>query len=193
MIFWKLRKRPFKWCVKIQNLVGALICHFSALDHGLLFMVLPNRQILLSLKYELWWHHLKGLLLSFQKIRKSLKLDQRNSSYGCWNTYTVYVHSIYTYMYVPLWDTWHWWSASKGVDHRTLHGGKSKHTQRQQYCVPTLVEVDQIIVQGLGAANITRGGGGQDTKGNRGQLVLWIQMVHSKPHFNNEVIKQLFL
>ncbi len=30
MIFWKLIKRPFKWCVSI----GALICHFSALDHS---------------------------------------------------------------------------------------------------------------------------------------------------------------
>ncbi len=68
-IFWKLRKIPFKWCVSIQNFVGAIICHFSALDHGLLFMVSPNWQILLSLKYELWWHHLKGIFLSFQKIQ----------------------------------------------------------------------------------------------------------------------------
>ena len=36
--------------------------------------------------YELWWHHLKGLFLSFQKIRKSLKLDTRNSSYGSWKS-----------------------------------------------------------------------------------------------------------
>ncbi len=50
--------------------------------------------------------------------------------------------------------------------------GTRVNTQRQQYCVPTLVEVDQIIVQWLGAAEITRGGGGQETKGNRGQLVL---------------------
>ncbi len=68
MIFWKLRKRPFKWCVLIQNFVGALICPFSASDHGLLSMVSPNRQLLLSLEYELWWHNLKGLFLSFQKI-----------------------------------------------------------------------------------------------------------------------------
>ncbi len=67
MIFWKLRKRPFKWCVAIQNFVGALICHFSALDHGLLFMVSPNWQILLSLKYDFWWHHLNYFFLSFQK------------------------------------------------------------------------------------------------------------------------------
>ena len=38
-IFRQLRKIPFK---SIQHFVGALICHFSALDHGLLFMVSPN-------------------------------------------------------------------------------------------------------------------------------------------------------
>ncbi len=34
-IFWKLRKFPLKWCVSIQNFVRALICHFSASNHGL--------------------------------------------------------------------------------------------------------------------------------------------------------------
>ena len=43
-------------------------------------------QIFLSLKYELWWHYLKGLFLDFQKIIKLLKLDQWNSSYGSWKT-----------------------------------------------------------------------------------------------------------
>ncbi len=33
-----------------------------------------------------WWHHLKGLFLSFQKIIKLLKLDRRNSSYGDWKS-----------------------------------------------------------------------------------------------------------
>ncbi len=45
-IFWKLKRRPFKLCVSIQNFVGALICHFSALEcakfstlkHGLCFL-----------------------------------------------------------------------------------------------------------------------------------------------------------
>ncbi len=61
----------------LQLIFGALICHFSALDHGLLFMVSPNWQILLSHKYEVWWHHLKGIFLSFQKIIKLLTLDIR--------------------------------------------------------------------------------------------------------------------
>ncbi len=82
MIFWKLRKIPFKWCVSIQHFFRALICHFSASDHGLLFMVSPNRQILLSLKYDFWWHHLNSFFLSFQKILKILTLDPQNSSYG---------------------------------------------------------------------------------------------------------------
>ncbi len=71
------RKRPFKWCVAIQNFVGALICHFSALD--LLFMVSPNRQIIFSLKYDFC---LNSLFLSFQKILKILTLDPQNSNYG---------------------------------------------------------------------------------------------------------------
>ena len=50
------------WCVKINNFVRALICQFSTLDHGLLSIVWPNWSILLS---QLWWHHLKGLFLSF--------------------------------------------------------------------------------------------------------------------------------
>ncbi len=33
-----------------KNFRGAIICHFSALDHGLLFMVSPNWQIFLSFK-----------------------------------------------------------------------------------------------------------------------------------------------
>ena len=33
------------------NFVGAIICHFSALDHGLLFMVLPNWQTFIS---QIW-------------------------------------------------------------------------------------------------------------------------------------------
>ncbi len=31
----------------VKYFVGALICHFSALDHGLLFMVWPKRQTVL--------------------------------------------------------------------------------------------------------------------------------------------------
>ncbi len=46
----------------------------------ILSMVSPNWQILLSLKYEVWWHYLKGLFLSFQKIIKLLTLDPQNSS-----------------------------------------------------------------------------------------------------------------
>ncbi len=42
------------------------------------------------------------------------------------------------------------------------------HTHTHRQTVPTLVEVDQMIVQGLGAA-IT-GGGGQGTKGKWGNL-----------------------
>ncbi len=39
--------------LQIQHFVGAIISHFSALDHGLLLsMVLRNWQIRLSLKYE---------------------------------------------------------------------------------------------------------------------------------------------
>ena len=49
-------------------------------------MVSPNWQIFLSLKYEFWWHHLKGLFVSFQKIIKFLTLDPQNSSYGSWKT-----------------------------------------------------------------------------------------------------------
>ncbi len=45
-----------------------------------------NWQILSSLKNEYWWYHLKGLFLSFQKIRKSLKLDPRKSSYSSWKS-----------------------------------------------------------------------------------------------------------
>ncbi len=81
MIF---RTRPFKWCVSIQNSVGALIFHFSALDNGLLFMVSPNLWILLSLKYDFWWHHFNYFFLRFKKIQKKLTLDPRNSSYGSW-------------------------------------------------------------------------------------------------------------
>ncbi len=43
-----------------------------------------NWQILLSLEYELWLHHLKGIFLSFQKILKFLTLGPQNSSYGSW-------------------------------------------------------------------------------------------------------------
>ena len=46
--------------------------------------IIHGWQILLSLKYNFWWYHLKGLFLSFQKIRKSLKLDPWNPSYGSW-------------------------------------------------------------------------------------------------------------
>ena len=49
-------------------------------------MVSPNWQILLSLKYDFWWHHMKGVFVSFQKILKLLILDQRNSSYGSWKS-----------------------------------------------------------------------------------------------------------
>ena len=57
----------------------------SKFSSGPFFGLAPaNWQIVLSLKYELWLHHLKGLFLSFRKIKKSLKLDPRNSSYGSW-------------------------------------------------------------------------------------------------------------
>ncbi len=46
----------------------------------------PWWQILLSLKYEVWWHHLKGLFLSFQKIIKFLTLDPQNWSYSSWKS-----------------------------------------------------------------------------------------------------------
>ncbi len=39
---------------------------------------------LLSLKYDFWWHHLKGIFLSFQKILKFLTLDLQNLSYSSW-------------------------------------------------------------------------------------------------------------
>ena len=31
--------------------------------------------------FQIWYYHLKGLLLSFQKIIKSLNLDHQRSSY----------------------------------------------------------------------------------------------------------------
>ncbi len=62
-ILWFIWNRPFKWCVSIQIFFGAIICIFRPWT-----MVSPNWQILLSLEYEVWWHHLKGLFLSFQKI-----------------------------------------------------------------------------------------------------------------------------
>ncbi len=62
-------------------------CPFSALDHGLLFMVSPNWQILLSLEYQLWWYRLKGLFVSFQKNMKFLIFDPQNSSYGSWKIF----------------------------------------------------------------------------------------------------------
>ncbi len=63
----------------IQNFVPALICHFSALDHGT--AKLTNN---LSLEYELWWYNLKGLFLSIQKTINILTFDPQNWSYGSW-------------------------------------------------------------------------------------------------------------
>ncbi len=38
-------------------------------------MVSLNWQILLSLKYELWWHHLKGLFLSFLENHEIVEIE----------------------------------------------------------------------------------------------------------------------
>ncbi len=38
-------------------------------------------------KFWIATHHLKGLFVSFPKIRKFLTLDQRYSSYGCWKMF----------------------------------------------------------------------------------------------------------
>ncbi len=35
MIFWKLRKLPFKRCDSIHNFIGALICHFMLCSFGI--------------------------------------------------------------------------------------------------------------------------------------------------------------
>ena len=40
-------------------------------------------QIMVRIELGIRTRHLKGLFLSFQKIRKSMKLDHQNKSYGC--------------------------------------------------------------------------------------------------------------
>ena len=71
-----LRKRPFKWCVAIQNFVRALICHFSALDYSwyrqigiyfisqIWFLTTPFEQIFLKLS--------KNLTCSVRLLRMSV-------------------------------------------------------------------------------------------------------------------------
>ena len=70
MIFWKLRERPFRWCVKIK-------VYF---EPGF-FDKIPWAKSLACSKFRIWAYHLKELLPSFQKIRKSLNLDHQNSNY----------------------------------------------------------------------------------------------------------------
>ncbi len=53
--------RPFKWCVWIQNFVGALIYHFRPLTMGYVYIIWYDQ----ISKYS-QVHHLKGLFLSFQ-------------------------------------------------------------------------------------------------------------------------------
>ncbi len=89
IIFWKLRKRPFKWCVAIQNFVRAQICHFSTLDHGLLFTVSPNwyriSQILLLMRpFELFFSKLSENPKKFNIGSTEFKLWQPKESLNHW-------------------------------------------------------------------------------------------------------------
>ncbi len=74
--------QPKEWCVAIQNFVGGLICHFSALDHGLLFMVSPHWQILSSLKSDFWWHHLNYFFSKLSENPK--KFDIGSTEFKLW-------------------------------------------------------------------------------------------------------------
>ena len=67
-------------------------------------------QIMALMKFWIWLHHLKGLLLSFQKILKMLTLDhQRKPSYGMFNS-TLF-HAITWIPWIQfqcsIYDYWH--------------------------------------------------------------------------------------
>ena len=60
------------------------ICQFGRTMNNSPWSKAEKWQIRAPTKFWIWLHHLKGLFLSFQK---NIKLDQRNSSYGCWKMF----------------------------------------------------------------------------------------------------------
>ncbi len=87
MIFWKLRKRPFKWYHRSSYLRDKSICQFSRTMDYSPWSEAEKWQIRAPMKFWIETHHLKGNFLSFQKIMKLLTLDQLYSSYGCWKMF----------------------------------------------------------------------------------------------------------
>ena len=76
MIFWKLRKIPFKWCFHTTfRLPYTNVTPPSHYRHTTSHYRHTTSH---------WWYHLKSLFLSFQKNIKYLIFDTQNSSYGSW-------------------------------------------------------------------------------------------------------------
>ena len=86
MIFWKLRKRPFKWCHQTLYLRDKSICQFGDTDYSP-WSKAKKWQIRAPTKFWIETYNLNRIFLSFQKILKCLTLDQWYSSYGCWKMF----------------------------------------------------------------------------------------------------------
>ncbi len=70
----KLTVSSLKWCLEIKSLF--LACFWQ---NTMVFFW--KWKIMARSKFENWAYHLHGLLLSFQKIIKSVNLDHQSSSY----------------------------------------------------------------------------------------------------------------
>ncbi len=60
------------------------------LSNGVIKFYIPAIKLFvnLAMKFRIETHHLKGLFVSFQKIRKFFKLDHQNKSCGCWKIFS---------------------------------------------------------------------------------------------------------
>ncbi len=111
MVFWKLRKRSFKWCHQSSYLIDKSIWQFGDTIKYMDYSPWSEAE-----KWQIWvptkfWIDLKGLFLSFQKIIKFLTLDQRYQSYGCWKMFNYtpplrLINGLETFSAAITWILW---------------------------------------------------------------------------------------